>query len=174
MAEYRFLFDESFLIQACRKNRRQHGTLRVFLVIKSVACLLVLGLAALSVAHRAWWLTALFVAAAILGFNGHQIDLWRLKRRFRKSPYKDDDLVITLTADGVHALGSKSDSKLTWAVFTKACQFGDGFLLFQGPGLYNWLPTSALVDGSTSEVESLIRDNVRHYKMVEQMRVEAT
>lgn len=167
MPEYRFKFDEAFLIEAFRKYRKQHGTRYVSLAMKSIAGLLLLALAAFSAWQINWWLAVFFVALVLLMFNGHLIDYWLIKRRFRRSPYWNDNMVSNLTAEGLHAVGSHSDSKLGWAVFTKARYFRDGFLLFQGPGLFNWLPDAALSDGSRAEVESLIQAHVEDYRIVE-------
>ena len=165
MAEYRFLFDEGFLIQAFRRYRRQHGTRRVLMAIKVVAAVLLVPLAVFAVAHRVWWLAAFFLALVILMFNAHLIDFFLIKRQFRKSPYRDEHVVITLAAEGVHAVSSKSDSKLTWAVFTKARRFHDGF-----PVVFNWLPEPALTEGTAADVESLIKTHVRDYRIVESAR----
>ncbi len=168
MPEYRFLFGEDFLIQGFQKYRKQHGTRCVFIAIKSVASILLVALVAFAVAHRIWGLTIFLIALVILIFNGHRMDFWLFKRRFRKSPYRNENIIITLTADGFHAVGLKSNSKLTWAAFTKARRFRDGFLLFQGPGLFNWLPDAALAAGAAAEVAYLIEANVKDYKIVEQ------
>ena len=167
MPEYRFLFDETFLIESLRKYRKQHGTRYASLAIKSIAGLLLLALAAFSAWQIDWWLALFFCALVLLMFNGHLIDYWLIRRRFRKSPYRNENMVSILTAEGLHAVSPQSDSRLAWSVFTKARSFSDGVLLFQGPGVFNWLPDTALSDGSRTEVDSLIRARVKDYRIVE-------
>jgi hypothetical protein len=115
-----------------------------------------------------WPLGLFFAALVLLMFNGHLLDFWMVKRRFRKSPYWKDSIISKLTAEGLHTVGRNTESKLGWAVITKACSFGDGLLLFQGPGVFNWLPDDALVDGNRAEVEDLVQSHVKDHRIVEQ------
>jgi len=167
MAGYRILIDDDFLIQAFRKYRRQHGARYVLLAVKSVGAALLLAVSAFGVVMEMWGLVAFLVPLVFLMFSGHLIDFWRMKRRFRKSPFRNDEAAITLTPDGLHTVSPKSESRQTWAVFTRARRFSDGFILFQGPGLFNWLPDAALTDGTPHEVDAMVRDNVKDYKVVE-------
>ena len=57
-----------------------------------------------------------------------------------------------------------SNTRLKWSVCTSARRLADGFLLFQGPRRFNWLPFSAITEGSIEEAEELIRGNVSNYK----------
>ena len=120
----------------------------VGVLLRSVAVLLALALAAFALAFQVWWLAALFFATAVVIFPNHQFTSWSIKRRFRKSPHRNDDTLITLASEGLHGVATKGHSTLAWAAFTKARRFPDGFLLFQGPDVFNWLPDDALIDGS--------------------------
>jgi len=168
MPEYQFQFEESLLVEACGKYRRQHGARYAALAIKSIAGLLLLVLATFSAWQISWPLALFFAALVLLMFNGHLLDFWLIKRRFRKSPYWKDSINSKLTAEGLHIVGQNSDSKLGWAVITKVCSFRDGVLLFQGPGVFNWLPDDALSDGTRAEVEALVQAHVKDHRIVEQ------
>ncbi|HEY2343942.1 MAG TPA: YcxB family protein [Chthoniobacteraceae bacterium] len=67
-------------------------------------------------------------------------------------------------SDGVTIQSDKSASQISWDAYTSAQRLKDGFLLFQGPHLFNWLPFAAIVEGSVEDAESLLRDNVADYK----------
>lgn len=168
MPNYRFQFDEEFLIECFRKYRRQHGTRFIILAIKLVAGPPLLALAVFCAWESNWKMAILPFGLVLAMFGGHLIDYWLIKRRFRKSPYWNDNVAVSVTADGINAVGSRSDTKFAWTVITRARRFANGFLLFQGPGMLNWLPDTALSDSTPVEVESLIQAHVKDYKVVEQ------
>jgi len=167
MIELRFKYDEEFRVTSLRRYRRQHRARHLLAVVKALAALLLLALAAFGLAHGMPWLTVFFVCVVILLFSGHLIDLWIFKRRLRRSPFRNEEVVITLAEEGVHGVSQKSDATLSWSAFTKACRFRDGFLLFQGPESFSWLPTPNLAKESQDELESLIRDKIKKYRDVE-------
>jgi len=91
-----------------------------------------------------------------------------MRRSFKKSPYLDDDVVIEFTDAGFHAHSSKQDTKLQWSAFTKVAHFSDGFLLFQGPKFFNWIPFSSLESPSQAvELATLLRSKITEHKVVE-------
>jgi hypothetical protein len=87
-----------------------------------------------------------------------------MKRSLKKSPWTGSRMNTTLSEDGMHITSDKSDVFLKWSAFTKALRFNDGFLLFQGPRVFNWLPKSALTEGSEQDVDSLLKENIKNYK----------
>lgn len=106
------------------------------------------------------------VFGGILGMTllGWPIDAWIARRRFRKSPFHNDEIVFALSEDGTHAVGLNSEVRAGWAVFTKARRFKDGMLLFKGPGVFSWLPDSAIdTPSNISIVQELVRKQVRNY-----------
>lgn len=85
-----------------------------------------------------------------------------------KSPFRNDQLTIQLDEEGFHAFSSKQDVKLSWEVFTRVAHFRDGFLLFQGPKMFNWIPFSSLDHCDIAELDALLRRKVQEHKIVEQ------
>lgn len=167
MAEYRVRVDEGFLNQAYRRYRNQYGTRYLTVTLRFITSIVSVALAAYGIAHRMWWLPILIAALFFIALGCHLFMYWFRRRTFRKSPHKNEDLVIMVTADGLHSIGTKSDIKLIWAAFNKARRFSDGILLFQDPVAFSWLPEAALVNGTAAEVASLAETNVRDYKIVE-------
>jgi hypothetical protein len=103
-------------------------------------------------------------ATGVLLSSG-MIDVWVLLRRFHKSPYRNDTVVLTFDSEGFHGKGEKSEVNAQWSIFTKACRFPDGILLFQGPSFYHWLPESTLVDGNINDFENMVFMHVKEYKV---------
>ena len=167
MAQYRFVFDEAFLTQAVRRHRQLQRIRRGFSWFIAIFSIILGILVILLLLQKQWGHGAFYLAVIVFTYGYLWSNAWRLKRWLRKSPHLNDSLVITLTSDGVRIVGSKIDSTLKWSAFTQARVFCDGVLLYQGPGVFNWLPEVALSDGTLTEVESLIQANVEDYRFVE-------
>ena len=99
---------------------------------------------------------------------GNHIDYLIIKYCNRKSPHVSENVEITLSEKGFHAVSSKSETKAKWSIFTKAVAFRDGFLLFQGPRLFNWLPSDKITEGNIENLIDLIKANIHKYKVIEQ------
>lgn len=149
-AVYEFRFSERFLIEAFRRFWR-HKRNSWFSAIRLVSVALLGGFAALFIVIGNWWL-ALFFALLIVGaFQARRLDEWLIRRRFRKSPYHQDSVRAEVTDDGLWAKGTRSETKLTWMAITRAVRCQDGWLLFQGPVIFNWLPDSAFRENESTE-----------------------
>jgi hypothetical protein len=126
---------------------------------------LLIGIGALLAAFASTWLLVPFAAIAGSLTLGWPIDAWVIKRRFRKSPYHNDEIALTLSEEGLHVVGRASETRLAWSNLTKARRFKDGLLLFHGPQMFNWLPDSAAADaGSVEEADRLIRTHVKDFR----------
>jgi hypothetical protein len=164
-ARYKITLSDEFIAAANHHYLRQHAWRRHVLGIKGAAvfALLVTG-AVLAAAAGSWLLVPL---AALVGtlFPGFAIDRWIQRRRFRKSPYYNDEIFLTLSDDGVHGTGRTSELRLAWSAFTRARRFSDGLLLLQGPQLMNWLPNGAATEStSVEEAVRLVRQHIRDFR----------
>jgi len=166
-AQYRFVFSEGFLITANLRYRRQIAWRRPFYGIKWLLAAIFVALGVFVAVMAIRWLFIPFCAIAGAIFLGWPIDAWLLRRRFRKSPYHNDEISLSLTDEGLYGAGRKSETRLGWPLFTKARRFSDGLLLFSGPQMFHWLPNSAAVDTSAAaEAERLIRAHVVDFRDV--------
>lgn len=166
-AVYRFRFSEDYLLASFLRYRRQVWWRRPFQALKWV--LAIPSAAGMLVFAYMGFVVPAAIFGAILGslLLGWPIDAWILRRRFRKSPYHNDEIAFTLSASGAHALGRTSEVRIDWQTFTKARRFDDGLLLFQGPALFNWLPDSAASESETaSYAAELARLHVKDYRDV--------
>lgn len=162
MAHYRFIFSEEFLIEATRRYRRQLAWRRIFYGLKSVLAFLLLAFGTLLVVMAKWSLFVPFAIFAAVLFVGWPIDVWFMRRRFRNSPFHNDEIAITFSDEGLHVTGRSSDTRSSWSLVTKVRRFHDGFLLFQGPYVFHWLPDTAATDPTdVSGLEKLVRAHVQ-------------
>jgi YcxB-like protein len=168
MAVASFKFTPDYLIEGLRRYRRQHRARWLIRACKVICGLLSALLAGLAFSRGPWPLGMFFVALCVVLFLAPRIDDWVARRSFRKSPYQNDDFVIELTESGVQTRSQKQDAKLQWPAFTRVVHFRDGFLLFQGPRFFNWIPARALAEASqVAELEALLRLRIREHRVVE-------
>ena len=164
MVVYSVIFDAAFLTHAFQSYRKQKSLRYVIIIFKLAFLLSMLFPVAFLVQRSYWWIALVYVGLVLVLFKAQSIDIWFLKRRLRRSPFWNQELVISITPQGLHLITANYDMMLKWSAFTKARTFEDGVLLFQGNVIFNWLPDSALTEGTRAEVESLIQTNVKDYK----------
>ena len=161
MATFEFVFSEDFLIEAFRRHRQTKATVRYGRILKLFlgACLVGV-MVFLAVAAKTLLGASIVLAVLAALIFSPYLDEILIRRRFRKSPYWNDKLTVTLSAEGISSRGSKGGTQLTWDAITSGRKFDDGFLLFQGPGVSNWLPAKAMTEGTIREVEDLVGKHV--------------
>ena len=165
--QYRYTFTDDYLVAATLRYRQQLPWSRPFYAFKGLLSFIFLVLGAIVAYAAEPWLLIPFGAVAGALFLGWPIDSWILKRRFRESPYRNDEIMLTLSEEGIQGAGKTSETRYGWPVITKARFYPDGLLIFQGPHLFHWLPDSAAVDSSTrSEAMRLIRAHVSDVREV--------
>lgn len=161
-------FTSDFLITAFQRYRRQHRGRYIGLAIKLLALSLLAPLAFLMFWQGHIVIGVFFAVLSVFMFLAHHVDYWLARRSFTKSPYRDEDVLIEFTDAGVHTCSPTQDTKLQWYAFTKVAHFRDGFLLFQGPNCFTWIPFSSL--GSplqAAELSALLRSKITEQKIVE-------
>jgi YcxB-like protein len=177
-----FRYTDAHFLQAQRRFRRQSRDWRAGCVARLLLAAMMLsifiGTIVLAVKDRHLSGNTLIGLAALLFIvilsvmGGHLVE-WRLLRAFRQSPYRDELLQIEFRDDGFYAMGERSAVSLRWSVFTKVVHFRDGFLLFQGPGLVNWIPVRHFENPeAVAEVAALLRDNIENHQIIEAVRPE--
>jgi hypothetical protein len=166
-SHFHFRFSEEHLITSLLRHRQQVWWRIPFIGLKWFLAA-VLGACLVLVVYLGYG-TMAGVIGGILGvlLLGWPIDVWNMRRGFRKSPYHNDEITFSLSESGSQVVGRDSEVRIGWASYTKARRFGDGLLLFQGPGFVNWLPDSAAVDKSAiANAQELARLNIRDYREV--------
>jgi hypothetical protein len=162
-AQYRFTFSEDFLIDAALHYRRQSPWRRPFSGFKGVFALIIVVLGAVLAAIADLWPLAWFALFASGMLIGWPIHKWILRKRFRKSPYYNDEIVLTLSDDGIHAVGKQSEIRFGWPIVAKVRRFSDGLMVFQGPHIYHWLPNHATDAAGVAHAERLLKLHVKDF-----------
>ena len=166
-SRYNFQFSEEHLIASILRSRQQVWWRRPFIGSKWLL-VGVCGIILIVVVLKGM-VNVAGVIGGVLGILilGWPIDVLLIRKNFRKSPFHNDEIAFTLTEDGAHVVGRNSEVRVGWSSFTKARRFSDGLLLFQGPGLVNWLPDSAAADSTSAAcAQELVLSNVPDYRTV--------
>lgn len=173
MNEYRVPYNEQYVLSSVERYRRQRRVYPWFIFAKAV-CGFGLALLILIVAYGALASPSksgpLFFVAIVPGvflvllFLGPRIDYFVLKRRLRKSPFYGEELKIVLSQDGVIVDTAKSQTSLKWSAYSRARRLATGFLIFTEPTVFQWLPDSALAQGSLTDVTDLLRRSIPAYE----------
>lgn len=166
-SHFHFCFSEDHLLTSFLRYRKQLWWRRLFSGLKWFLAAVLVALLALAVFMGSVILggfVGAIVGALLLGWP---IDAWLIRRRFRKSPFHNDDIAFVMSESGSHIVGRDSEVRIGWASFTKARRFADGLLLFQGPGFFNWLPDTAAVDkAAVANAQELARLHIQDYREV--------
>jgi hypothetical protein len=109
------------------------------------------------------YLVFVFYAPAL----ANRLDRWFLGRALKKSPYANEDVTMIFSDAGLHTTSPKQDMKLHWDAFTRAAHFRDGVLLFQGPGVFNWIPSSAIAPSGIDSFHALLRAHIKDHQTIE-------
>jgi hypothetical protein len=161
-------YDAEFLGAALKRFRRQHPARIASTLVRSVGGI-VFGAAAAFLFWVGQPMEALMaLLVCLLAVFAGTLNQWLVRRSMAKSPFNGDQLTINFDADGFHAFSKKQDVRLRWEVFTRVAHFRDGFLLFQGPKLFNWIPFSAIEGSAISDLDRLLREHIKEHKIVEQ------
>jgi len=175
-------FTPDFLIEAMRRSRKLRRTRYIGIAVKSISLAFLVPLVLwITWRSRIVWLgnpvlqgqivigLVIFAALSVFMLNAHHVDYWLARRRFRKSPYYDEEIFFEFSEIGVHTRSTKQDGTLHWSAFTKVAHLKDGFLLFQGPNAVNWIPLSSLDNPSEAgELAALLRAKIPQHTIVAQ------
>ena len=165
MNQYRFVFDEAYVVGSADSYRRQKRVYPWFVMVK-VICALGLSLLIAAIAYGTFLsggrLAPLVLVVHVLGtfmfllVLGPRIDYLFLKRRLKQSPFYGDETLIEVSEAGVSVNTQRSQTMLQWSAFSTARRIADGFLVFTEPKAFLWWPDTALAVGSVADVERLL------------------
>ena len=114
MTEAAFIYDETHLLTALARTRRQTRGIRVLLFVKIVAGLLFCAMAAvLMAAGRVGVSLTLLAPVPILVF-AHRLDEPSIRRRFRKSPFCNAPVSRRFSEARIEINDGKVDARLEW------------------------------------------------------------
>ena len=161
----RIVYSSDYLIEALARHRAQKEGRWAWLVLRAIAILGFAGFAVLVIGQGHYLFGVFLALFTLLLLVGQRFENWRSRRALASSLHLDEELTVSLSDAGYHVWSTLQDTRMQWAMFTKAVYFDDGFLLLQGPGLCYWIPFSALVPGADpEEIESLLRSKLAQHE----------
>ena len=161
---FELVYDQEFFLETVRRRNQAAGTAMLRkggFVVVGLGCLALIAILLSGDRRGEIFLLLLF---SVLILASPQLDRWLTIRNFRRSPFQNETLRISLGEDAYVVAGSISSTHLSWDAFTRAVQFEDGMLLFQGPGLCNWLPFSRITRGTPAEVAERVSTKVGEFR----------
>lgn len=112
-------------------------------------------------------LAYLFSFLTLIPLWGSLIDRFIIIYKLKKSPFFNNNISVKIDQDGLHNSDNHSNLDLSWSAITKSRKFCDGFMLFTGPNIYNWLPDSSLMPGEKDQLEKIAEKHIIDYKFVQ-------
>ena len=119
-------------------------------------CVVVIGVGFMGLASNEPWalpkaLAMIAVGSYFLFFRKHDVR-WTLRRRFRRRPDRDTEVVFLLDEESVSGTSPAGDGSTPWSAFVKVRKGDRGYMLFPLDSVYYWLPFHAF-----GSVEDLVR-----------------
>ena len=158
---YEIRGDEHHHVEGFKRFRKTKSLRHFFAFIKLLGLALFALLIWVLLSKQAYlFALAIFALFFIIIFS-YKIDHLVLKRNVRKSLHGNEEAVLTFSEEGLHSKSNKAEVKLSWDAFTEVKRVKDGFLLFQGPKHYNWLPDNNLKNqAQLDQIRELFEKNV--------------
>ncbi len=149
-----------------RYNRQSPAGLAV-LALKAIGIVLFGLLALFALAGGRLLHMGFYVALGVIVLFIDRTGSWRLQRSVEESPYRDKDIEMEFTGDGVHIRSELDDKTIEWNAFARVVHFPDGFLLFEGPSKCHWIPVSSLAGPQQAgELAALLREKIPLHRTV--------
>ena len=166
--EYRYKYAADLMIEGLRRYRRRHHQRYWLPWLKGVSFVGLVVFVAFSIYARLWFPGFVFAFFLVLLLSGPRLDFFILRRRHRKSPFFNSNVVVQLSESGCIVADANSRSELSWSLFTGGHRFDDGFLVLHGPQQFQWWPDVCLTAGSIQEVDAMLRSRVQAFCGAEQ------
>ncbi len=164
---YKIQADEVFFTSAFQRHYKQHALSRFFSTIRAMG-IIVFTLCAMTAAVQKYWLPAFVtLGLALLILLSRKLDHFWLLWNLKKSPFWDEETVMEISDVGLKTSSNKGNADLAWQAFTRALRFPDGFLLYQGPSVFYWLPDSTLAEGfNAQDTEAVLRKHIANFRVI--------
>jgi hypothetical protein len=169
MAEYRLHYTEAFLVESFERYRKQQ-TRFWWHSFKLTGFVGIAVLLSLCLYDKLLVPAALLAALLVLLLLGRHLDYWFMRRRFRRSPFYNNNVLVAVYPDGYISRSANGTVELSWRAFTKVRRFKDGFLVFTGPQQFDWWPDAALCRGNLKAVEAIVRSEILDYEITQKRK----
>jgi hypothetical protein len=159
---YSIPLSEEHVVETYAQHRTQQKALLWLAWPMKVICALgLLGLLALGVFAKIYFLVGFAAFFLALLAVGPRFDYWYMRRRWKRHPQFNELLRIEVSDSGMSFVTPRSTGTARWDVYTKAVARPAGVLLYSGNWDYYWLPDKAIAQGTAVEVRELLRTKVQ-------------
>lgn len=154
------LTDDHIVETYAQHRTQQRALLWLAWPMKIVCALGLLGLLALGVFAKIYFLIGFSAFFLFLLAMGPRFDYWLVRRRWRRHPQYNEVLRLEATDSGLTFAAPKSSGTVLWGAYTNAVARPLGVLLYATKWDYYWLPDKRIVEGTSAEVRELIRSKL--------------
>lgn len=166
MVTFEFDISERYLADAARRaNRPSQSSQRwhTLALAALVAVLIILMAHQQDVSPLPGLLVLLAVIACV--YVGRMllmrlINAWLVRRFAGTQPEMNLRHRVTLTSEGVQLHSELEETHQSWSAYSRAHQYKDGIVLFQGEQSATWLPFDALTAGDATAATSLVASHL--------------
>ncbi len=159
--------NDAFLTDAFQRHHSQHSLYRVFAVIRIIGIVVLMLCSLALVVAGEWSMAILTLGMASFIPLSRKFDHFCRARTIKKLPFWNEVSVTEFSDEGLKSNSSNGSSDLSWQAFTRVLRFPDGFLLYQGPSYFHWLPDSSLVEGfKAQDAEVFLRKHLADYQVI--------
>ena len=165
MIQSEVVLSDAHLLEGLRRHQDLKFTRKAVFAFKGVCLAALLGIAGVMFfGVKSIWGGLLMLGFGVLLIFSRAVDRWILRYRFRKSPYRDRRVKIEFADEGLRTTSELADSVIRWEAYSRAVRVQTGFLLYQGPNAFTWLPaTSFERSANLDAVAECFRRNVKEY-----------
>ena len=166
MVEYKINANEDYVVETWKRHFMCSKTRTPVLMLKIALGLMLFLLIIFSLSLPDYLMTCLMTVLLILLIFGKTIDYWRMKKSVKKHPLLLKTHNLQLSEAGIASNHETGQGNTTWQAFEKAIRLDDGFLLYQGPKVFFWLPDIALTSGNLDDAKAWIQTRITQYNEV--------
>jgi len=164
-------YDKNFFDTCVRRYLRERGNTRATLFRLFVSVML-WGMAVLYASRDQWPLTIGFAVGGILYPVLTLLQRRSYRRVFDQSPLLNEEFTLNLQEEGFQVSSPNEDSFLRWPRFTKVVEFADGYLLYQGPNMFNWIPITSLENpNEAAALGDLLRRHIHDHRTIASIEI---
>jgi hypothetical protein len=107
---------------------------------------------------------AFMVVGGLMPFAMPTVRRWRARRQFAMRPDRDCEVDWTINANEITLQTPQSRSTSTWQTIMKIVQAPEGFVIYKGPRMFQWLPRHAFAsDADYQRFAGLARERATKY-----------
>lgn len=107
---------------------------------------------------------AFMIVGGLMPFAMPSVRRWRTRRQFAMRPDRNCEVEWTIDANEISLQTPQSRATSTWQAIMKIVATPEGFVIYKGPRMFQWLPRHAFAsDADYERFDSLAHERVVKY-----------